>query len=74
MNQSYEKVWLIEDNDIIIEKEATPYPFVNALLWDLIFFISFIPDLLVAPGQYSYTHSTKSSHSTKFSHNSSSFK
>ena len=29
MNQSYEKVWLIEDNDIIIEKEATPYPFVN---------------------------------------------
>ena len=45
----------------------------HALFWDLIFFISFIPDLLVAPGQYSYTHSTKSSHSTEFSHNSSSF-
>ena len=83
MNQTYEKVWLIEDNDIIIEKEVTPYPFVNVdplrtlmhyCVWDLIFFISFIPDLLVAPGQYSYTHSTKSSHSTEFSHNSSSFK
>ena len=41
MNQSYGKVWLVEDNNIIIEKEATPYPVVNvvnlrplALAWE----------------------------------------
>ena len=31
MNRSYEKVWLTEDNYVIIEKEVTQYPVVNVV-------------------------------------------